>query len=153
MNPDPRIKSQARPLPKTPQKWKSKMDTTHIRAKVVTAVVGAAIAGAATVGISMAAAAPASAAPESTTSSATTSDTTSRSAASVDSAPGGAEPRGGALTDSPTANLDSLSDMGESTSLRLQMAMDRESKIMSALSNVVEKDGGDTAQNIIDNLK
>jgi hypothetical protein len=48
--------------------------------------------------------------------------------------------------------LDSLSEMGEMESLRLQMAMDRMSKLMSTLSNLLKKIS-DTAQSITQNLK
>lgn len=50
------------------------------------------------------------------------------------------------------ANLDSMSEMGETESLRLQMAMDRLSKMMSTLSNLLKK-VSDTAQSITQNLK
>jgi hypothetical protein len=49
-------------------------------------------------------------------------------------------------------SLDSLSEMGETESLRLQMAMDRMSKFMTALSNL-EKKSSDTSDAIIANLK
>lgn len=48
--------------------------------------------------------------------------------------------------------LDQLSEMGEMESLRLQMAMDRMSKMMSTLSNI-QKKMHDTAAAIIRNLK
>lgn len=48
--------------------------------------------------------------------------------------------------------LDSLSEMGEMESLRLQMAMDRLSKLMSTLSNLLKK-ASDTAQCITQNIK
>jgi hypothetical protein len=48
--------------------------------------------------------------------------------------------------------LDSMSEMGEMESLRLQMAMDRMSKMMSTLSNVL-KQINDTASSITQNLK
>jgi putative addiction module CopG family antidote len=48
--------------------------------------------------------------------------------------------------------LDSFSDMGEMESLRLQMAMDRMSKMMTTLSNLLKK-SSDTASTVIDNLK
>jgi hypothetical protein len=50
------------------------------------------------------------------------------------------------------AKLDSMSEMGEMESLRLQMAMDRLSKLMSTLSNLLKKTS-DTAQSITQNLK
>ena len=49
-------------------------------------------------------------------------------------------------------NLDSLSEMGEMESLRLQMAMDRLSKMMSTLSNLLKK-LSETAQGISQNIK
>lgn len=49
-------------------------------------------------------------------------------------------------------SLDSLSEMGETESLRLQMAMDRMSKFMTALSNIMKK-LSDTSDAIIANLK
>ncbi len=48
--------------------------------------------------------------------------------------------------------LDSLSELGEMESLRLQMAMDRLSKMMSTLSNILKKTA-DTAATITQNLK
>lgn len=47
---------------------------------------------------------------------------------------------------------DSLSEMGELDSLRLQMAMDRLSKMMSTLSNLLKKIS-DTASSITQNTK
>jgi hypothetical protein len=49
-------------------------------------------------------------------------------------------------------DLDSLSEMGEMESLRLQMAMDRLSKMMSTLSNLLKKIS-DTDASIVQNLK
>jgi hypothetical protein len=49
-------------------------------------------------------------------------------------------------------DLDSMSEMGEMESLRLQMLMDRKSKMMSTLSNLLKKIH-DTQQSIIQNLK
>lgn len=49
-------------------------------------------------------------------------------------------------------DLESLSEMGETESLRLQMAMDRLSKMMSTLSNLLKK-SSDTASGIVQNLK
>ena len=49
-------------------------------------------------------------------------------------------------------DLDSMSEMGEMESLRLQMAMDRLSKMMSSLSNLLKK-MSDTASQITANLK
>lgn len=54
--------------------------------------------------------------------------------------------------DSLKKQLDSMSELGEMQSLRLQMAMDRLSKLMSTLSNLLKKEG-DTTQSIVDNLK
>lgn len=48
--------------------------------------------------------------------------------------------------------LDSLSEMGEMESLRLQMAMDRLSKLMSTLGNIMKK-VSDTGAGITENLK
>jgi hypothetical protein len=49
-------------------------------------------------------------------------------------------------------SLDSMSEMGETESLRLQMAMDRLSKAMTTLSNLLKK-VSDTASSIVQNLK
>jgi Mg2+ and Co2+ transporter CorA len=49
-------------------------------------------------------------------------------------------------------DVDSLSEMGEMESLRLQMAMDRMSKMMSTLSNLLKKIS-DTASTITANIK
>ncbi len=54
--------------------------------------------------------------------------------------------------DALQGRLDSMSEMGEMESLRLQMAMDRLSKMMSTLSNVLKK-MSDTSQTITQNLK
>ena len=48
--------------------------------------------------------------------------------------------------------IDSMSEMGEMESLRLQMAMDRMSKMMSTLSNLLKK-MSDTASQITQNMK
>jgi methyl-accepting chemotaxis protein len=56
------------------------------------------------------------------------------------------------LTLSIKNDLDSMSEMGEMESLRLQMAMDRLSKMMSTLSNLLKKIS-DTANAITTNLK
>ena len=48
--------------------------------------------------------------------------------------------------------LDTMSELGEMESLRLQMAMDRMSKLMSTLSNLLKKIS-DTSQGITQNLK
>jgi hypothetical protein len=50
------------------------------------------------------------------------------------------------------SRLDSLSELGETESLRLQMAMDRLSKMMATLSNVLKK-VSDTAESITRNVK
>jgi hypothetical protein len=50
------------------------------------------------------------------------------------------------------SSLDSMSEMGETESLRLQMAMDRMSKMMSTLSNLLKK-AAETASDITQNLK
>ena len=57
-----------------------------------------------------------------------------------------------ASIDQVKSNLDSMSEMGEMESLRLQMAMDRMSKMMSTLSNMLKKIS-DTAQGITQNIK
>ena len=49
-------------------------------------------------------------------------------------------------------DLDSLSELSEEESLRLQIAMDRLSKLMSTLSNILKKIS-DTADSIARNLK
>lgn len=57
-----------------------------------------------------------------------------------------------ALVDQIKNDLDSMSEMGEMESLRLQMAMDRRSKLMSTLSNILKKISK-TADEITQNLK
>ena len=57
-----------------------------------------------------------------------------------------------ARTDSIKNDLDSMSEMGEMEALRLQMAMDRMSKMMTTLSNLLKK-ASDTASTITQNLK
>jgi hypothetical protein len=49
-------------------------------------------------------------------------------------------------------DIDSLSELGEMESLRLQLAMDRLSKMMSTLSNLMKKIS-DTTNQIVQNLK
>jgi hypothetical protein len=49
-------------------------------------------------------------------------------------------------------NLDSMNEMSETESLRLQMAMDRRSKFLEALSNLLKK-MGDANSTIVQNLK
>lgn len=48
--------------------------------------------------------------------------------------------------------MDSMSEMSETTALRLQMMMDRRSKFMSMLSNILKK-MSDTQNSIVQNLK
>jgi chromosome segregation ATPase len=48
--------------------------------------------------------------------------------------------------------LDSMNEMSEETSMRLQMAMDRRSKFVEALSNIMKKIN-DTQNTIVQNLK
>ena len=57
-----------------------------------------------------------------------------------------------AAIDKAKSDLDSMSEMGEMESLRLQMAMDRMSKKMSALSNLLKK-ASETQERIIQNIK
>jgi putative addiction module CopG family antidote len=57
-----------------------------------------------------------------------------------------------AIRDELKNGLDSMSEMGEMESLRMQMAMDRVSKMMSTLSNLLKK-MSDTSSAIISNLK
>jgi len=52
----------------------------------------------------------------------------------------------------PAAQLDSLSGLGETEQLRMQMAMDRRAKAMETLSNLLKK-SSDTASTITANLK
>ncbi|HYL09605.1 MAG TPA: hypothetical protein VEU31_02620 [Candidatus Acidoferrales bacterium] len=47
---------------------------------------------------------------------------------------------------------DSMSEMSETESLRLQMAMDRRSKFMATLSNILKKIT-ETSDSIVQNLK
>ena len=56
------------------------------------------------------------------------------------------------VVDEMKHDLDSMSEMGEMESLRLQMAMDRLSKMMSTLSNLLKK-MSDTAGQITQNMK
>jgi hypothetical protein len=49
-------------------------------------------------------------------------------------------------------DVDSMSEMGEMESLRLQMAMDRLAKMMSTLSNLLKK-VSDTTNAITQNIK
>jgi putative addiction module CopG family antidote len=57
-----------------------------------------------------------------------------------------------AIRDELRNKLDSMSETGEMESLRLQMAMERLSKLMSALSNILKKIS-DTQTSIVANLK
>lgn len=57
-----------------------------------------------------------------------------------------------ASIDQMQSDLDSLSEMGEMESLRLQMAMDRISKMMTTLSNIMKK-ASETQSSIIQNVK
>lgn len=57
-----------------------------------------------------------------------------------------------AILDGLRSDLDSMSEMGEMESLRLQMAMDRLSKMMTVLSNIMKKIS-DTGSSIVQNLK
>jgi hypothetical protein len=52
----------------------------------------------------------------------------------------------------PQGTLDSMNEMSEMTSMRLQMAMDRRSKFVEALSNIMKKIDS-TSETIIQNLK
>lgn len=54
--------------------------------------------------------------------------------------------------DEVSNKIDSMSEMGETESLRLQMAMDRFSKMMTTLGNVLKKIS-DTSSSITQNLK
>ena len=56
------------------------------------------------------------------------------------------------MVDAMKSDIDSMSEMGEMESLRLQMAMDRMSKMMSTLSNLLKKIS-DTQNAITQNLK
>ena len=56
------------------------------------------------------------------------------------------------MIDAIKSDLDALNELGEMESLRLQMAMDRLSKLMSTLSNLLKKIG-DTASGIVQTLK
>jgi hypothetical protein len=56
------------------------------------------------------------------------------------------------IRDALEAKLDSMSEMSEMTSLRLQMAMDRRSKLMQTLSNIMKKIS-DTNNAITQNIK
>lgn len=57
-----------------------------------------------------------------------------------------------AIQEALQSQLDSMNEMSEMTSLRLQMAMDRRSKFVEALSNMM-KSISDTQDSIVQNLK
>jgi putative addiction module CopG family antidote len=57
-----------------------------------------------------------------------------------------------AILDKLRDQLDSMNELSEMTSLRLQMAMDRRSKFMSTLSNVMKKISN-TSDTLVQNLK
>ena len=57
-----------------------------------------------------------------------------------------------AIRDGLKDRLDSMSEMSEMTSLRLQMAMDRRSKFVETLSNIMKKIDS-TQETIVQNLK
>ena len=57
-----------------------------------------------------------------------------------------------AEVDSLQRDVDATSELGELESLRLQMAMDRISKMMASLSNLLKK-LADTNSSIVQNLK
>jgi chromosome segregation ATPase len=57
-----------------------------------------------------------------------------------------------ALQQALNGQLDSMNEMSEMTSMDLQMAMDRRSKFLEALSNVL-KSMNDTQQQIVANMK
>jgi hypothetical protein len=56
------------------------------------------------------------------------------------------------LIEETKQHLNSLSEMGEMESLRMQMAMDRLSKLMSTLSNLLKK-ASEASADIVRNLK
>jgi hypothetical protein len=57
-----------------------------------------------------------------------------------------------AINDSAKGDLDSMNEMSEMSSMRLQMAMDRRSKFVEALSNIMKKIDS-TQETIVQNLK
>ncbi len=57
-----------------------------------------------------------------------------------------------ALQNDIKSRLDSISEMGETDSLRLQMTMDRRSKFLEALSNIMKKTS-DTSASVVKNIK
>ena len=56
------------------------------------------------------------------------------------------------LLDNIKGNLDGMNEMSEATSLRLQMTMDRRSKIIQTLSNIMKKIGT-TQETLVQNIK
>jgi hypothetical protein len=66
--------------------------------------------------------------------------------------PGAAAEIAGLLEGDVSGYLDSISEMGEMDLLQLQIAMDRMSKMMSTISNLLTK-VGDTQSAITQNLK
>jgi len=56
------------------------------------------------------------------------------------------------IADDIKARLDSMNEMSEEASLRLQMAMDRRSKVMETLSNIMTK-MSETDSTIVQNIK
>ncbi len=56
------------------------------------------------------------------------------------------------IRDTLTNRLDNMGTLSEVTALRLQMAMDRRSKFMEALSNIMKKIDS-TQETIVQNLK
>ncbi|MDP8983207.1 MAG: hypothetical protein M3O35_21745 [Acidobacteriota bacterium] len=56
------------------------------------------------------------------------------------------------LVEDLKSSLDSMNEMSEETSMRLQMAVDRRSKFVAALSNIM-KAIGDTQNTLVSNLK
>jgi hypothetical protein len=73
----------------------------------------------------------------------------------IDLSPGAAvttEDQLGAIRDDLRDRLDSMNEMSEMTSMRLQMAMDRRSKFVETLSNIMKKID-DTSSAIVQNMK
>ncbi len=56
------------------------------------------------------------------------------------------------VQDKLNANLDSMNDLSEATSLRLQMTMDRRSKFLETMSNIMKKIST-TSDTVVQNLK
>jgi hypothetical protein len=57
-----------------------------------------------------------------------------------------------ALQSDLKSRLDSMSEMSEMDSMRLQMVMDRRSKLLEALSNIMKKTS-DTSDSVVKNIK